>query len=163
MNTNKATRIHQTWLVAHDFSACAETAADLALEDMLATRRGGRILLLHAVTLYVPPPSIEGMAIDLVAIERKASADALRRLEEVAQRLRALVQQATPPIDVVIDTAVRVGSPVEEVLAEAQSRQVDRIIVGTHGRSGAPHLFLGSVAERIARRSPVPVLIAHAA
>jgi hypothetical protein len=40
----------RTWLVAHDFSSCTDAAADLALDDLLATRHGGRIVLVHVYT-----------------------------------------------------------------------------------------------------------------
>jgi nucleotide-binding universal stress UspA family protein len=47
---------------------------------------------------------------------------------------------------------------VSVVLAEAAQRHADVIVMGTHGRSGLAHLVMGSVAERVLRQSPVPVL-----
>ena len=50
------------------------------------------------------------------------------------------------------------GAVVSVVLAEAAQRHADVIVMGTHGRSGLAHLVMGSVAERVLRQSPVPVL-----
>ncbi len=52
----------------------------------------------------------------------------------------------------------RVGNAVEEILAVIDEIHPDLVVMGTHGRSGKRYLFLGSVAEQVVRRSPVPVL-----
>ena len=63
-------------------------------------------------------------------------------------------------IDKAIDANVRieVGPVVDTVIEIVEKVNADLIVVGTHGRTGFAHLVLGSVAERIVRRSPVPVL-----
>ncbi|MBI5523559.1 MAG: universal stress protein [Desulfarculus sp.] len=53
---------------------------------------------------------------------------------------------------------VACGDPVEKILAYAQAQGIDLIVVGTHGHKGLKHAILGSVAENLVRRSPVPVL-----
>lgn len=58
-----------------------------------------------------------------------------------------------------VDTELLVGQPAAAVVEYAAECGVDRIVVGSHGRSGVSRAVLGSVAERIARRSPVPVTI----
>jgi nucleotide-binding universal stress UspA family protein len=55
------------------------------------------------------------------------------------------------------------GKPAEEILAYAGKNGVDLIIMNTHGRSGVSRWILGSVAERVVRHSPVPVLMVSAA
>jgi nucleotide-binding universal stress UspA family protein len=57
-----------------------------------------------------------------------------------------------------VETAVRRGDSVEEIIAYAAERRVDLIVIATHGRTGLGHVLLGSVAERIVRESPCPVL-----
>jgi nucleotide-binding universal stress UspA family protein len=76
--------------------------------------------------------------------------DARKRLDDLLdsadrQRLRAR------PI-------VKVGDPLRQVVEYARDESVDLIVLGTHGRSGVAHLFLGSVAERVVRTAPCPVL-----
>lgn len=49
------------------------------------------------------------------------------------------------------------GHPAEEIISYAKNNNVDLIMMSTHGRSGATHWLTGSVAERVANHSPVPV------
>jgi len=64
---------------------------------------------------------------------------------------------------VAIETVLREGFPATEIVAAARDLQADLIVLGTHGRSGVERLFLGSVAERVLRRAPCPVLTVPAA
>jgi nucleotide-binding universal stress UspA family protein len=57
-----------------------------------------------------------------------------------------------------VRTAIREGSPAREIVDFAVERGCDVVVMGTHGRSGVDRLLLGSVAERVVRSSPVPVL-----
>jgi nucleotide-binding universal stress UspA family protein len=55
---------------------------------------------------------------------------------------------------------VRNGSSAyQEIIGAATDGNVDLIIIGTHGRSGLAHVFLGSTAERVTRHAPCPVLV----
>jgi universal stress protein A len=51
------------------------------------------------------------------------------------------------------------GREDEEILKFARKENIDIIVIGTHGRTGIEHVFVGSVAENIVRRSPIPVFI----
>ena len=59
----------------------------------------------------------------------------------------------------VVETVVREGQAAEGILEFAAETDVDGIVMGSQGRSGVSRLLLGSVAEAVARRSPVPVTI----
>jgi nucleotide-binding universal stress UspA family protein len=59
------------------------------------------------------------------------------------------------------DLDLTVGNPVEAILAAAQARAAQLIVIGTHGRTGKEFLALGSVAERVVRSAPCPVLTVH--
>jgi len=50
------------------------------------------------------------------------------------------------------------GDPAQEILKTIASEQIDLVIMGTHGRKGLEHVFFGSVAENVVKKSPVPVL-----
>jgi nucleotide-binding universal stress UspA family protein len=54
---------------------------------------------------------------------------------------------------------VRDGVPWEEVVTAARESNTDLIILSTHGRTGLSHALLGSVAERVMRHAPCPVLV----
>ena len=58
-----------------------------------------------------------------------------------------------------VSNVVLSGNPAEEILRYARENGVDLIVMSTHGRSGVPRLFFGSVADKIVRHSDVPVLI----
>ena len=78
-----------------------------------------------------------------------------------AERERAAAAAADAaaalPEDVPVETAVQEGVPDEEIVAYA-TEHVDAIAMGTRGRTGVDRYLIGSVAERVVRRSPVPVL-----
>ena len=133
-------------LVPVDFSACSERALHLALG--LAETHQAQVVALHVV--YLPTPVYAG----------EATADYAHLAERSAgsaeEALRDFLLKAEAPASV---TAVnRMGEPVQTILDEARELEADLIVMGTHGRSGVPRLFLGSVTDRVLRVSPVPVL-----
>jgi len=56
---------------------------------------------------------------------------------------------------------VRTGVPFLEIIRYAKEQTIDLIVLGTHGRTGLAHVLLGSVAERVVRKAPCPVLTIH--
>ncbi|MFA1611951.1 universal stress protein [Halobellus rubicundus] len=58
-----------------------------------------------------------------------------------------------------VETVTEVGRPAATIVEQARDRDADHVAVGSHGRRGVSRLLLGSVAEHVARRSPVPVTI----
>ncbi len=79
------------------------------------------------------------------------------RKEKLAEFARAKI-----PPKARYQTLVISGDPAEQILNTARGSDIDLIVMGTHGRTGLGHLVLGSVAERVVRESPIPVLTAHA-
>ena len=55
--------------------------------------------------------------------------------------------------------SILTGDPAQEILKAIESEEIDLVIMGTHGRKGLEHVFFGSVAENVLRKSPVPVLV----
>jgi universal stress protein A len=62
-----------------------------------------------------------------------------------------------------LETHVLLGRPHDVIVEDAKGARADLIVMATHGRSGLEHLILGSVAERVVRTSPVPVMTVHTA
>ncbi len=58
---------------------------------------------------------------------------------------------------------VREGSPVEEIVEFAGENAIDLIVISTHGRGWLAHMLLGSVAEKVVRKAPCPVMAVHLA
>ncbi|MDJ1434528.1 universal stress protein [Halostagnicola sp. A-GB9-2] len=61
--------------------------------------------------------------------------------------------------DIKLQMETVVGNPARETVAFAEENDIDHILVGSHGRSGVSRVLLGSVAEKIVRRAPVPVTV----
>jgi nucleotide-binding universal stress UspA family protein len=76
--------------------------------------------------------------------------DSKRRLEQLG---RQRVEGKVP-----FDTVTRIGDPALEIVRAVADFEADLVVMATHGRKGVSHFFLGSVAERVVRRSPAPVL-----
>ena len=137
-------------LVPHDFSSHATTA--LATAARLAAEHGGRLVVLHVITPFHPATASPEETFawmpdgDLVAGER-------RHLEAlVARTVRG---PKAPPVT----CTVEIGDPFQRIVDAAQ--QADCIVMATAGRTGLSHLLIGSVAEKVVRHSPVPVLTLH--
>jgi universal stress protein A len=142
-------QIH-TIVVPTDFSEYAAYAFTWALD--LATDRKAKIVLVHAAqaisylafpeSVYVP---------DLQKMETEMIGDAKKRVEEFAAKQGAST--------VSLETRVVVGEPVWEICQAATREHADLIVMGSHGRTGLAHVLLGSVAERVVRHAPCPVLV----
>lgn len=79
-------------------------------------------------------------------------------VEEAAMTRLAAFIAAHGGTDRKVMAVVRIGNAEQEILRYAQEEGIDLIVMATHGWTGLQHLLLGSVAERVVRRSPVPVL-----
>ena len=71
--------------------------------------------------------------------------------------LDGIVKGSSFPTDR-IHTIFKVGNPVDELLTVAVEEKADMIVMGTKGRTDLAHILVGSVAEKVFRRSPVPVV-----
>ena len=137
-------------LVPTDFSATADAALEYAF--VLAERFGASIQLLHVLD---DPFVADGMAAEAYISEAPALRTAM--LHDAREKLR---HRAAPRERRVssIDTEVLFGHGARTIAEYAVERGVDLIVMGTHGRTGFAHLLLGSVAERLVRTAPCPVL-----
>ncbi|MFC6717496.1 universal stress protein [Natrialbaceae archaeon GCM10025810] len=77
---------------------------------------------------------------------------------EVARRAVEIIEIDADREGVDVTTAVERGVPHEEILSYADEEDVDMIVMGTKGRTGVDRVLVGSVAERVVRLSPVPVV-----
>jgi nucleotide-binding universal stress UspA family protein len=142
----------QNILVPTDFSEPAEAALEYA--KTLAQEFNSHIHLLHVVS----EPYVYPWGTDLPTIP---IADLLTQSEEAASERLTQLAQMTPALAGRVTVDTEVGTPVERILDYIGGHQIDLVVIGTHGRGMVGHLLLGSVAERVVRRSPVPVLTVH--
>lgn len=137
----------QRILLPTDFSECAGAAADLAAQ--LAKRLGAAIQL---VTVVDTSPLLE--AYGDVAFRNERIADIRAKAREQLDRFS---QQHLAGLEHV-DEQVCDGNTFLEILQAARDADCNLIVLGTHGRTGLAHLIIGSVAEKVVRQSPIPVL-----
>jgi nucleotide-binding universal stress UspA family protein len=139
----------RTILAPTDFSPHSESAVRYACG--LAERFGASVHLLHVLTEVIPvgpdPMVAPVLPPEYYQESEKESREALANLLDPAWgRPRS------------VETYVRWGSPVDVIVDQASSSAADLIVIATHGRTGLSHALLGSVAERIVREAPCPVL-----
>jgi len=84
---------------------------------------------------------------------------AVERGDELGEQARDRAAEAGILETTTIETAVETGPPARTIVEYADENDADQIVIGSHGRSGVSRVLLGSVAETVARRSPVPVTI----
>ena len=142
----------QRILVPTDFSEPA--AAAVKWGATLAREFGGQLYLLHVV----PEPYAYPWGTELSTLPLN---DILAQSEQAAdERLHELAAKTGLPLDRVVTKAL-IGTPVDQILSLIADERIDLVVLGTHGRGMVGHLLLGSVAERLVRRAPVPVLTVH--
>jgi nucleotide-binding universal stress UspA family protein len=78
--------------------------------------------------------------------------------DELRQRVDALVEEVAPQLRDRIQVGVEAGYVAHTILERLETQPYDLVVMGTHGRRGLKHLVLGSVAERLVRSAPCPVL-----
>jgi universal stress protein A len=140
-------------LVATDFTECSQAAVEQG--RALAAAFDASLHLLHIVTAPLQEVwACYAPGVEFLTVVRDLEAEARRRLEGVAAA-------GTPCRDRVI-VATTWGDPSDEILKYAREHQIDLIVCGTHGRRGWDHMVMGSVAERLVRLAPCPVLTVHA-
>ena len=126
-----------------DFSHDAEHAFQYALT--FAREFGAELYLLHVI--YFPPQTPEydlGQVIDGL-------------IKNAEESLDKLVESAKEP-NLVFHRDVQVGVEHAEITRFAEKEKIDLIVMGTSGRTGLAHVFLGRVAERVVRHASCPVL-----
>jgi nucleotide-binding universal stress UspA family protein len=134
-----------------DFSEPAAEAKNYAL--VLADRLGAELHLLHVV---VPP----GMPFPNADTSWTMPATGVKGLvKDAEQRLSEEIGTWAEARRAV--SSVVTGFAVDEIVHYAEEQQIDLIVVGTHGLTGITHLLLGSVAEKLVRCAPCPVLTVH--
>lgn len=141
----------QHFLVPIDFSAYADQALEYAIA--LAQKLQARLTLLHVIQPLPISGADMGVALPYAYFE-ELETELRQALEEKLQR----VHQAGLEGDYVLVH----GTPFQAIIDTATAQHTDLIIMGTHGRTGLTHVLMGSVAERVVRLGPCPVLVTRA-
>ena len=138
------------FIVPIDFGETSLFALDYAIE--IAKQLGASITVMHALELpiygfpdgaFVANAEVAGKITDGATAGLHAAIDARKHA------------------GVSLESVLRQGAPDEEIEALAKSMGADLIVIGTHGRRGLARALLGSVAEKVVRMAPCPVLTIH--
>jgi nucleotide-binding universal stress UspA family protein len=145
---------YRTFVVPYDFSEHARAALDTAVD--LARRLGAELHLIHIIHLHTYAHGAFG----------GVSVPAPTNTTEIQNALMKSLQGVVAGIDnapAKVEPHIVEGANVAEMIrASAEELGADLIVMGTHGRTGLAHVFLGSVAERTLRKAPCPVLTVQA-
>jgi nucleotide-binding universal stress UspA family protein len=137
-------------MVPTDFSVPADAALDYARD--LARQFGASIDLVHVFDDPFTSGAFLGDGTMVMPVELR---EALENHAREQLDVRHAVHAATLPGS---STAFLLGPPAKRLVERAKEEKADLIVMGTHGRTGLGHLFLGSVAERVVRTATCPVL-----
>ena len=137
-------------LVPTDFSEDSEQAARYAVE--LAKRFQAEIHCVHVVDI---PADLLSTSAYYMTGPSEAFLDQIR--EESKKNLEAFAEKNLEGVQV--RTAFLEGSPFVEIIRYARNQEIDLVVIATHGRTGLKHVLFGSVAEKVVRKAPCPVLV----
>lgn len=146
---HKAKRI----LCPTDFSRHSRYA--LRRAAAVARASGAEIVLCH----ILPQPTPGGAHEDAYPLVLPNWQQMLKAQEEQAREALEREARLKLLMGVKVTTALGAGCPYREIVRTASRKRVDLIVISTHGTTGLQHLMLGSVAERVVRLAPCPVLV----
>jgi nucleotide-binding universal stress UspA family protein len=137
-------------LVATDFGETAQVALNYGRE--LARAFGARLDVLHVCDSIVARGiGVDGFVPDYTMLQKDLETDARTKLESLLyDEDRAMLNAQA--------VLITSSTPALAIAQYAQESHADLVVMGTHGRGAMAHLLLGSVAERVVRIAPCPVL-----
>jgi len=137
-------------LVATDFGPASNTA--LRYGRALAERFGARLHVLHVTeSVYLAAASAYGYSSIPPFVQEEIEASAAKQTEALLTDEERRTKQG-------IAATMTGGSPATSIVEYARRHDIDLAVLGTHGRGALSHLLMGSVAERVVRLAPCPVL-----
>jgi nucleotide-binding universal stress UspA family protein len=135
-------------LVPVDFSEYSKMAVDYSVE--FAKKFGSELILIYVIEpiLYPSDFGLGQIPINQVDLEIQSKAE---------DELKRLIDEKIPPT-IKTNYFVRTGKPFLEIINAAKEQDCDLIIIASHGHTGIEHILFGSTAEKVIRKSPIPVL-----
>lgn len=137
-------------LVPCDFSPTSKEAFKMAID--IASKSGGTVSVLHVISIpviYAP---------DYVGDYTEYSSAYFSEMEKQAMKSFDLLKNESGNSKAAISFETATGDITSSILTSIEERQIDLVVMGTNGTSGLTGVFIGSNAEKVVRKSPVPVL-----
>lgn len=143
---------YRTILFATDFSESSDHAFEHAFA--LTKKFSARLLMLHVIN---EPVDLRGFYVPHISfdkLEEEIEAGAHKMMEHFcATHIKDYAN---------VETFIVPGIPYDEIIRKAIETDSDLIVIGTHGRTGIDHMLFGSTAEKVVRKSTIPVLTIRA-
>ena len=137
-----------TVLVAVDFSDSSDNAFQMALS--MAKSFSAQLLVLHVIN---EPVDLRGFYVPHISFERLEE-----EIEDGAKKMMESFCRKNMVDFKNYDCSIVAGLPYEQIITQAEEKSADLIVLGTHGRTGLDHVLFGSTAEKVVRKSKLPVL-----
>ena len=138
-------------LVPTDFSTYSDKALKEAID--IAKQHGSTIHLLHVINI------VQQCAVDY-CMDSSVVAELEKQSTERAKKMMAEEMDKFPESKAVtIIPEVKKGTPYEEILKDQKEKNIDLIVIASHGTTGLLHYFMGSVAEKVTKGAKCPVLL----
>ncbi|MGD2029269.1 MAG: universal stress protein [Desulfobacterales bacterium] len=131
-----------------DFSEISVNALDYAV--FLASHHYAELLLLHVVEHLHEFEHYQILVFTPQEISEKMEKNAYEELNKLAKSIKNTLK---------VETLIRQGKAFVEIIKEAKEKDMDLIVMASHGRTGISHMLMGSVAEKVVRKANCPVLV----
>jgi nucleotide-binding universal stress UspA family protein len=135
-------------LVPVDFSDYSKKALSIAIE--FAVQYKAKLHLIYVVEPLVYPADFSMGQVNIPSLDNDHTERAKNELESLKKN--------EIPADIITEIIIKSGKPFVEIIETAAEKDIDLIIIATHGHTGVEHLFFGSTAEKVVRKAPCPVL-----
>ena len=132
-----------------DFSDVSKKA--LAYIKQLKEAGTKEVIVLHVID--------EGQIEAVVLYGRGNSCVFIDKMEQEARREVAAIEKELRDSGFVVNSIVKAGIPLREILSVEEDEKVSLIVIGSHGKTNLKEMLIGSVSEKVIRRSKSPVLI----
>ena len=139
-------------LFATDFSDSSEHAFQYALS--LAGKFESRLAIIHVIN---EPVDLRGFYVPHISFDKLEE-----EIEQGAWKLMEKFCRTHAQGYAKVESFVVPGIPYDEIIKKALELSADLIVLGTHGRTGLDHVLFGSTAEKVVRKSTVPVMTIRA-
>ncbi len=137
-----------TVLTAIDFSDSSDNAFQMALS--MAKSFSAQLLVLHVIN---EPVDLRGFYVPHISFEKLED-----EIEEGAKKMMESFCRLNIHDFENYESLIVPGLPYEQIISQGEEKSADLIVLGTHGRSGLDHVLFGSTAEKVVRKSKIPVL-----
>ncbi len=141
-------------LVPTDGSSTSEVAVDNAVD--IAEKYGATLHTLYVVDVDATSYGLGTEQVDRI---RQGHLDEMPEVKEDAEEATGYVADAAERAGVAFEEHIRVGEPARAIRKFVEDENIDLVVMGSHGRSGLSRVILGSVAEKVLRRTHLPVLV----